>query len=75
MLNSASIFLFIATLLFLLSLWLAPLSIGYLCAAAATGPVFTILSLIGWRGGDAALIGAACAIARDLSIGVLQERP
>jgi amidase len=33
------------------------------------------LSLIGWRGGDAALIGAACAIARDLSIDVLQERP
>ena len=28
------------------------------------------LSLIGWRGGDAALTGAASAIARDLSIGV-----
>jgi len=33
------------------------------------------LSLIGWRGGDAALLGAACAIARDLSLGLLQERP
>ena len=42
---------------------------------AAVGVVPVGLSLIGWRGGDAALIGAACAIARDLSIGVLQERP
>ncbi|HWX57816.1 MAG TPA: amidase, partial [Bradyrhizobium sp.] len=42
---------------------------------AAVGAVPVGLSLIGWRGGDAALIGAACAIARDLSIGVLQERP
>ena len=33
------------------------------------------LSLIGWRGGDAALIGAACAIARDLPLGTVQERP
>lgn len=31
------------------------------------------LSLIGWRGGDAALIGAACAIARKLATGFLQE--
>jgi amidase len=50
------------------------------CIAGLTGcpqvslPVATVgavpvgLSLIGWRGGDAALIGAACAIARALSI-------
>ena len=42
-------------------------------ATAGTVPVG--LSLIGWRGGDAALIAAASAIARDLSIEVLQERP
>jgi amidase len=41
----------------------------------AVGAVPVGLSLIGWRGGDAALIGAACAIAPDLSIGVLQEQP
>jgi len=40
---------------------------------ATIGAVPVGLSLIGWRGGDAALIGAACAIARDLSIGVPQE--
>ena len=37
---------------------------------AAIGAVPVGLSLIGWRGGDAALIGAACAIARFLSIRV-----
>jgi len=42
---------------------------------AAIGAVPVGLALIGWRGGDAALIGAAGAIARDLSLGVLQERP
>ena len=42
---------------------------------AAIGSVPIGLSLVGWRGGDAALVGAACAIARDLSIGLLQERP
>ena len=42
---------------------------------ASIGAVPVGLSLIGWRGGDAALIGAACAIARDLSIDVKQERP
>jgi amidase len=42
---------------------------------AASGSVPVGLSLVGWRGGDAALVGAACAIARDLSIGLLQERP
>jgi amidase len=42
---------------------------------AVSGAIPVGLSLIGWRGGDAALIGAACAIARVLSIGVLQERP
>jgi amidase len=40
---------------------------------AASGSVPVGLSLVGWRGGDAALVGAACAIARDLSIGLLQE--
>jgi amidase len=42
---------------------------------AAMGGVPVGLSLIGWRGGDAALVSAACAIARDLSIDDLQERP
>jgi len=42
---------------------------------AAIGSVPVGLSLIGWRGGDTALVGAACAITRDLSIGLLQERP
>ena len=41
---------------------------------AAIGAIPVGLSLIGWRGGDAALVGAACAIARDLSTGVVQER-
>jgi amidase len=31
------------------------------------------LSLIGWRGSDAALVAAACAIARELATGSLQE--
>ena len=42
---------------------------------ADIGAIPVGLSLIGWRGGDAALVGAACAIARDLSIGLSQERP
>jgi len=42
---------------------------------AMIGTIPVGLSLIGWRGGDAALIGAACAIARELNIGSLQERP
>jgi amidase len=42
---------------------------------AVIGAIPVGLSLIGWRGGDAALVGAACAIARDLSLGLLQERP
>jgi amidase len=42
---------------------------------AAVGAIPVGLSLIGWRGGDASLVSAACAIARDLSIGVVQERP
>jgi amidase len=42
---------------------------------AVIGAVPVGLSLIGRRGGDAALIGAACAIARDLSLGLVQERP
>jgi amidase len=42
---------------------------------AVMGGVPVGLSLIGWRGGDAALVSAACAIARDLSIDDLQERP
>jgi len=42
---------------------------------AAIGAIPVGLSLIGWRGGDAALIGAACAIARELATGVMQEQP
>jgi amidase len=42
---------------------------------AVSGAIPVGLSLIGWRGGDAALVGAACAIARDLSLGLVQERP
>ena len=42
---------------------------------AATGAIPVGLSLIGWRGGDVALIGAACAIARELATGMMQERP
>jgi amidase len=42
---------------------------------AASGSVPVGLSLVGWRGGDAALVGAACAIARELSIGLSPERP
>ena len=40
---------------------------------AVIGAIPVGLSLIGWRGGDAALVGAACAIARELNIGSLQE--
>jgi amidase len=42
---------------------------------ATVGEIPVGLSLIGWRGGDAALVGAACAIARELVTGVMQERP
>jgi amidase len=42
---------------------------------AAIGEIPVGLSLIGWRGGDAALVGAACAIARELTTGVMRERP
>jgi amidase len=42
---------------------------------AAIGAIPVGLSLIGWRGGDAALLGAACAIARELATGTMQERP
>jgi amidase len=42
---------------------------------AVIGAIPVGLSLIGWCGGDAALVGAACAIARDLSLGLLRERP
>jgi amidase len=41
---------------------------------AAIGSIPVGLSLVGWRGGDAALVGAACALA-GLSIGLTQERP
>jgi amidase len=40
---------------------------------ATSGSVPVGLSLIGWRGGDAALVGAACALARDFSIGLFEE--
>jgi amidase len=40
---------------------------------AASGSIPVGLSLIGWRGGDAALIAAACALARDFSIGLFEE--
>ena len=33
------------------------------------------LSLIGWRGGDAALLAAARTLAREFSIGLFEERP
>jgi len=42
---------------------------------AAIGSIPVGLSLVGWRGGDAPLVGAACALAGDLSIGLFQERP
>jgi amidase len=42
---------------------------------AAIGSIPVGLSLVGWRGGDAALVGAACALAGNLSIGLFQERP
>jgi amidase len=42
---------------------------------AALGEIPVGLSLIGWRGGDAALVGASCAIARELATAVMQERP
>ena len=42
---------------------------------ASIGAVPVGLSLIGWRGSDATLVAAACAIARELSIDVKQERP
>ncbi|MEA2849982.1 MAG: amidase, partial [Rhodospirillaceae bacterium] len=37
---------------------------------AAIGSIPVGLSLVGWRGGDAALVGAACALAGNLSIGL-----
>jgi amidase len=42
---------------------------------AVSGSIPVGLSLIGWRGGDAALVAAACTLARDLSIGSFEERP
>jgi amidase len=41
---------------------------------AAIGSIPVGLSLVGWRGGDAALVGAACALAGNLSIGLFRER-
>lgn len=41
---------------------------------AAIGSIPVGLSLVGWRGGDAALVGAACALAGNLSIGSFNER-
>ncbi len=41
---------------------------------AAIGSIPVGLSLVGWRGGDAALVGAACALAGNLSIGLFKER-
>jgi amidase len=41
---------------------------------AAIGSIPVGLSLVGWRGGDAALVGAACALADNLSIGLFKER-
>ena len=41
---------------------------------AAIGSIPVGLSLVGWRGGDAALVGAACALAGNLSIGLFEER-
>ncbi|MDB5519985.1 MAG: putative amidase [Tardiphaga sp.] len=40
---------------------------------ATSGSVPVGLSLIGWRGGDAALVAAATALARDFSIGLFEE--
>jgi amidase len=42
---------------------------------AAIGSIPVGLSLVGWRGGDARLVGAACALAGALSIEPLSERP
>ena len=42
---------------------------------AVIGAIPVGLSLIGWRGGDVELVGAACAVARDLSLGLVQDRP
>jgi amidase len=39
---------------------------------AAIGSIPVGLSLVGWRGGDAALVGAACALAGNLSIGLFK---
>jgi amidase len=41
---------------------------------AKIGSIPVGLSLVGWRGGDASLVAAACALARDLSIGLFEER-
>jgi amidase len=41
---------------------------------AAIGSIPVGLSLVGWQGGDAALVGAACALAGNLSIGLFKER-
>jgi amidase len=40
---------------------------------AASGSIPVGLSLIGWRGGDIRLLGAACALAGALTTGLLQE--
>jgi amidase len=40
---------------------------------AAIGSIPVGLSLVGWRGGDAALVGAACALAGNLSIGLFES--
>jgi amidase len=42
---------------------------------AAIGSIPVGLSLVGWRGGDAQLVGAACALAGALSIEPFQDRP
>jgi len=42
---------------------------------AASGSIPVGLSLVGWRGGDAQLVGAACALAGALSLEPLRERP
>ena len=42
---------------------------------ATSGSIPVGLSLIGWRGGDAALVAAARTLAREFSIGLFEERP
>jgi amidase len=42
---------------------------------ATSGSIPVGLSLIGWRGGDAALVAAARTLAREFSIGLFEEGP